>query len=48
MLFNFVISTSERAVKTWRAYGFEVVGALPARSGTPSAASSTRFDTYLA
>jgi ribosomal protein S18 acetylase RimI-like enzyme len=29
MQFNFVISTNERAIKTWRAYGFEVVGTLP-------------------
>ena len=29
MQFNCVISTNERAIKTWRAYGFEVVGTLP-------------------
>jgi ribosomal protein S18 acetylase RimI-like enzyme len=29
MQFNFVVSTNERAVSTWRAYGFEVVGRLP-------------------
>lgn len=29
MQFNFVVSTNERAVATWRAYGFEVVGTLP-------------------
>jgi ribosomal protein S18 acetylase RimI-like enzyme len=29
MQFNFVVSTNERAVTTWRAYGFEVVGRLP-------------------
>ena len=29
MQFNFVVSTNERAVKTWRAYGFEIVGRLP-------------------
>ena len=27
--FNFVVSTNERAVKTWLAYGFEIVGTLP-------------------
>ena len=27
--FNFVVSSNERAVKTWQAYGFEVVGRLP-------------------
>jgi non-canonical purine NTP pyrophosphatase (RdgB/HAM1 family) len=30
MQFNFVISTNERAVNTWLAYGFEIVGTLPA------------------
>jgi ribosomal protein S18 acetylase RimI-like enzyme len=29
MQFNFVVSTNERAVKTWAAYGFEIVGRLP-------------------
>ena len=29
MQFNFVVSTNERAVKTWSAYGFEIVGRLP-------------------
>ena len=29
MQFNFVVSTNVRAVKTWQAYGFEVVGRLP-------------------
>jgi ribosomal protein S18 acetylase RimI-like enzyme len=29
MQFNFVISTNERAVKTWEAYGFDTVGRLP-------------------
>jgi ribosomal protein S18 acetylase RimI-like enzyme len=30
MQFNFVVSTNERAVKTWRAAGFEIVGRQPA------------------
>jgi ribosomal protein S18 acetylase RimI-like enzyme len=30
MQFNFVVSTNERAVRTWRAYGFQEVGRLPA------------------
>jgi GNAT superfamily N-acetyltransferase len=30
MQFNFVVSTNERAVKTWQANGFEIVGRLPA------------------
>ena len=29
MQFNFVVSTNDRAVKTWLAYGFEIVGRLP-------------------
>ncbi len=29
MQFNFVVSTNDRAVKTWQAYGFEIVGRLP-------------------
>jgi hypothetical protein len=29
MQFNFVISTSERAVRLWQGFGFEIVGRLP-------------------
>jgi L-amino acid N-acyltransferase YncA len=29
MQFNFVVSTNERAIKTWEAYGFAKVGRLP-------------------
>jgi ribosomal protein S18 acetylase RimI-like enzyme len=29
MQFNFVVSTNERAIRTWLAYGFEIVGRLP-------------------
>lgn len=29
MQFNFVVSTNERAIRTWQAYGFEIVGRLP-------------------
>jgi ribosomal protein S18 acetylase RimI-like enzyme len=29
MQFNFVVSTNERAVQTWHAHGFEIVGRLP-------------------
>lgn len=29
MQFNFVVSSNERAVATWRANGFEIVGRLP-------------------
>ncbi len=29
MQFNFVVSTNERAVRLWQAFGFEIVGRLP-------------------
>jgi ribosomal protein S18 acetylase RimI-like enzyme len=29
MQFNFVVSTNDRAIRIWQAYGFEVVGRLP-------------------
>ena len=29
MQFNFVVSTNERAVRLWKALGFEIVGCLP-------------------
>ncbi len=29
MQFNFVVSTNLRAISTWQAYGFEIVGRLP-------------------
>ena len=29
MQFNFVVSTNERAIRTWERYGFAVVGRLP-------------------
>ncbi len=29
MQFNFVVSTNRRAIATWQAYGFEVVGRVP-------------------
>lgn len=29
MQFNFVVSTNQRAVKLWQAFGFEIVGRLP-------------------
>lgn len=29
MQFNFVVSTNERAVRTWQKAGFEVAGRLP-------------------
>jgi ribosomal protein S18 acetylase RimI-like enzyme len=36
MQFNFVISTNERALRLWRACGFEVVGRLPAAFEHPA------------
>jgi ribosomal protein S18 acetylase RimI-like enzyme len=36
MQFNFVVSTNERAVRLWEAFGFEVVGRLPGAFQHPS------------
>jgi ribosomal protein S18 acetylase RimI-like enzyme len=36
MQFNFVVSTNERAIRTWQAYGFEVVGRLPSAFKHPA------------
>jgi GNAT superfamily N-acetyltransferase len=36
MQFNFVVSTNERAIRTWEAYGFAVVGRLPAAFNHPT------------
>lgn len=36
MQFNFVVSSNARAIRTWQAYGFEVVGRLPAAFQHPS------------
>ena len=35
MQFNFVVSTNERAVKTWQKSGFEIVGRLPGAFNHP-------------
>jgi hypothetical protein len=41
MQFHFVVSTNERAIRTWEAYGFAKAGCLPlapnehAQDGTP-------------
>jgi non-canonical purine NTP pyrophosphatase (RdgB/HAM1 family) len=35
MQFNFVVSTNARAVNTWTAYGFDIVGTLPAAFNHP-------------
>jgi ribosomal protein S18 acetylase RimI-like enzyme len=37
MQFNFVVSTNERAVALWQAWGFEVVGRLPGAFHHPTA-----------
>jgi ribosomal protein S18 acetylase RimI-like enzyme len=29
MQFNFVVSSNERAIRTWEAYGFQKVGCIP-------------------
>jgi ribosomal protein S18 acetylase RimI-like enzyme len=36
MQFNFVVSSNVRAVKTWQAYGFEIVGRLPSAFKHPA------------
>ena len=36
MQFNFVVSTNERAIKTWERYGFAVVGRLPLAYNHPT------------
>ena len=36
MQFNFVVSTNERAIRTWLAYGFETIGRLPAAFNHPT------------
>jgi ribosomal protein S18 acetylase RimI-like enzyme len=35
MQFNFVVSTNERAVRTWQKAGFEIVGRLPGAFNHP-------------
>lgn len=46
MQFNFVVSSNERAVKTWGAYGFEVVGRLPGAFRHPTLGSIDAFVMY--
>ena len=36
MQFNFVVSTNERAIRTWERYGFAVVGRLPLAYNHPT------------
>ncbi len=37
MQFNFVVSSNERAIRTWQAAGFEIVGRLPEAFEHPTA-----------
>jgi GNAT superfamily N-acetyltransferase len=46
MQFNFVVSTNERAVKTWLAHGFEIVGRLPAAFRHPTLGLVDAFVMY--
>jgi hypothetical protein len=36
MQFNFVVSTNERAVRTWQRNGFDIVGRLPGAFNHPT------------
>jgi GNAT superfamily N-acetyltransferase len=36
MQFNFVVSSNQRAINTWEAYGFGVVGTLPSAFNHPT------------
>ena len=36
MQFNFVISTNERAIETWKRYGFAIIGTLPRAYNHPT------------
>jgi ribosomal protein S18 acetylase RimI-like enzyme len=36
MQFNFVVSSNQRAINTWEAYGFSVVGRLPSAFNHPT------------
>ena len=36
MQFNFVVSTNERAIETWKRYGFAVIGTLPRAYNHPT------------
>jgi len=46
MQFNFVVSSNERAVKTWQAYGFEIVGRLPGAFRHPALGDVDAFVMY--
>jgi ribosomal protein S18 acetylase RimI-like enzyme len=46
MQFNFVVSTNTRAVETWKAYGFEIIGRLPAAFNHPTLGFVDAFIMY--
>jgi ribosomal protein S18 acetylase RimI-like enzyme len=46
MQFNFVVSTNARALKTWQAYGFEIVGRLPSAFKHPEQGFVDAFVMY--
>ena len=46
MQFNFVVSSNDRAVKTWQAYGFEIVGRLPGAFRHPALGDVDAFVMY--
>jgi GNAT superfamily N-acetyltransferase len=46
MQFNFVVSSNERAVRTWQTYGFEVVGRLPSAFRHPQLGFVDAFVMY--
>ena len=46
MQFNFVVSTNVRALKTWQAYGFEIVGRLPSAFKHPEQGFVDAFVMY--
>jgi ribosomal protein S18 acetylase RimI-like enzyme len=48
MQFNFVVSTNERAVRLWRACGFEIVGRLPRAFRHPRRGLVDAFVMFLA
>jgi ribosomal protein S18 acetylase RimI-like enzyme len=47
MQFNFVISTNERAVKLWRACGFEIAGRLPGAFRQPGKDGESDVDALV-
>jgi ribosomal protein S18 acetylase RimI-like enzyme len=46
MRFNFVVSTNERAIRTWEAYGFTKVGLLPQGFSRPALGFVDAFVMY--